>query len=251
MGIDKSNVRFVIHRDMPKDVESWYQEIGRAGRDGLPSDCFLFYSWAAVKMHERFLDEIEDPEVRRLKHRATVHLFALIERGGCRHQAIVGHFDEELEPCGESCDLCTGTTVEELVEEGRRARRGAAMLGGRRAGGGGRLSTRDASTAGFDDSYGRTGTRGAASAGGRVGGGDPESAAAPDPLFEALRAVRAELARAEGKPAYIIFNDRTLLELSERRPRDEAEMLDITGVGAVKLERYGAAFLEAIREFEG
>jgi ATP-dependent DNA helicase RecQ len=61
MGIDKSNVRYVIHRDMPKDVESWYQEIGRAGRDGLPADCWLFYSWADAKLHERFLDGISGP----------------------------------------------------------------------------------------------------------------------------------------------------------------------------------------------
>ena len=87
MGIDKSNVRFVIHRDMPKDVESWYQEMGRAGRDGMESDCSLFYSWADVKMHERFLDDIEDPELWRAKRQTTVSLFNLLESGRCRHQA--------------------------------------------------------------------------------------------------------------------------------------------------------------------
>jgi ATP-dependent DNA helicase RecQ len=81
MGIDKSNVRFVIHRDLPKDVESWYQEIGRAGRDGLPSDCFLFYSWADVKLHERFLDDIDDPELFQQKRQATTALFRLVESG--------------------------------------------------------------------------------------------------------------------------------------------------------------------------
>jgi ATP-dependent DNA helicase RecQ len=241
MGIDKSNVRFVIHRDMPKDVESWYQEIGRAGRDGVPSDCFLFYSWADVKLHERFLDDIEDQEVRRLKWRSTVHLFDLVERGGCRHQAIVSHFDEELEPCGSSCDICTGASVAELVEEARRARRGAAVLGVGR-GGGGRVAERGRRT-GAPDPAGR----------GDDFAGDAaiRRPSSSDPLFEELRAVRKRLADAEGKPAYIIFNDRTLHELAEVRPLELEEMLEITGIGPAKLERYGEAFLEVLRSYEG
>ena len=100
MGIDKSNVRFVIHRDMPKDVESWYQEMGRAGRDGLESDCVLFYSWADVKMHERFLNDIDDPDLWRAKREGTVRLFNLLESGRCRHQAILRLSARSMAPCG-------------------------------------------------------------------------------------------------------------------------------------------------------
>ncbi len=217
MGIDKPDVRFVIHRDMPKDVESWYQEMGRAGRDGLPSDCILFYSWADVKMHERFLDEIEDPELRQAKARATVGLFRMVEAGACRHRAIVAHFDEELERCGGSCDVCSGIQVADRAAE-------AILRGGR--GGSRRGSGRPRPAAGAVD--------------------DPELSAAEEALFQELRELRLELARARGVPAYIVFNDRVLRDMVRRRPQTPAQLLEVPGVGPTKLERYGDAFLQAL-----
>ncbi|MCE5299617.1 MAG: RecQ family zinc-binding domain-containing protein, partial [Spirochaetia bacterium] len=110
MGINKPDVRFVIHCDMPRTVENYYQEIGRAGRDGKISDCVMYYSWSDVKNYERFLDGAQDRDKALAAHEKTRDFFRMAQRGGCRHKAVLAYFDEHIADCGGSCDCCGAGT---------------------------------------------------------------------------------------------------------------------------------------------
>jgi ATP-dependent DNA helicase RecQ len=212
MGINKPDVRFVIHCNMPRTVESYYQEIGRAGRDGLDSRCIMFYSYSDVINYSFFLKETADPEVKASISRKTKDFFELAESSVCRHKSIVSYFGENMKDCASSCDICGHHSLEDI----RKIHKANVSV-----------PVEKNVTA-----PGNAGIR-------------------TDELFLALKDVRKKIAKENNIYAYYyVFNDATLIEMAEKKPTTSGEMLGVKGVGMVKLEKYGAQFLDAIKKFK-
>ncbi|MGH7032851.1 MAG: DNA helicase RecQ [Stellaceae bacterium] len=310
MGIDKPDVRFVGHADLPQNVEAYYQEIGRAGRDGLSADTLTLYGLDDMRLRRVQIEQSGAPEERkRIERQRFNALIALCEAARCRRQTLLAYFGETSLPCG-NCDLCLeGVDVYDGTVEAQKAmsailRTGerfgtehliALLIGNsteaiRRCGhealptfGVGRDRSANEWRSIFRQLYaagltfldmakfgrwtvldrGRRVLRGeerlelrkdvrppsaTARAAQKPAGGGPADERDSE-LLEALKDLRRTIAKRIRQPAYVVFSDRTLAEMAAVRPTAREEMHHIYGVGEVKLEKYGARFLEVIARY--
>jgi ATP-dependent DNA helicase RecQ len=310
MGIDKPDVRFVAHLDLPGSIEAYYQETGRAGRDGLPADTLMLHGYEDLVLRTGFIERSDAPEQRKRMERQKLDaLIGLAETAGCRRQVLLSYFGDHCEPCG-NCDTCEnpptlfdGTIAAQKVlscihrtgqrfgqayivdvllgaSDARIARFGHDRLstygigkehdkrtwraimrqlialrlidvdlgghGGLSIAPAGRQFLREKGVLMLRMSRSlRTAKQAKPAAKERT----PMAVRDADrALFEALRQKRMELARLQGVPPYVIFHDRTLMELAAVQPTSRDAMARVAGVGEAKLDRYGAEFLALIAE---
>ena len=312
MGIDKPDVRFVVHLDLPKSMEGYYQETGRAGRDGMSAETLLLYGLQDVVRIRQMVDEGDADEDRKRVERSKLDaLLGWCELTKCRRQALLSYFGEEVPtPCG-NCDVCleppetwdATVPAQKLISCVLRTQQrfGGAhvidVLLGKKTDKVVQHHHDTLSTFGIGDELDEKAWRSVlrqlvvraylsadperfnalrmtqqarpllkgeetlqlrrdpkpARAGRRSASGasletnlDPASAI----LFDALRTCRRRLAEGAGVPPYVVFHDATLVEMAQRRPMTLAAMLEVSGVGEAKLEKYGGDFLDVILNAE-